>query len=158
EQTETVGAGNLWYFGWGHGLSCVFAVAPRHNGGQARVRINVDQLTVYVVDDSKDAADSLATLLGLMGHRARPFYGAEDALLRAQTDRPDCVMLGIAMGGLDGLELARRFREQFNDDVILVAITGSPADDPRVKATFVTVDHYFQKPVTLEQIQKLFPA
>ena len=117
----------------------------------------MDQLTVYVVDDSKDAADSLATLLGMMGHHAHPFYSAEAALARAQTERPDCVMLDITMAGMDGLELARRFREQFGDDVILVAITGSPADDPRVKATFVTVDHYFEKPVTLEQIQKLFP-
>lgn len=118
----------------------------------------MDQLTVYVVDDSKDAADSLATLLGLMGHRAWPFYGGEEALTHAQHETPHCVMLDINMAGMDGLELARRFREQFGDDVILVAITGSPADDPRVKATFVTVDHYFQKPVTLEQIQKLFPA
>ena len=117
----------------------------------------MDQLTVYVVDDSKDAADSLATLLGLMGHHAHPFYRGEDALARAQTEPPHCVMLDINMAGMDGLELARRFREQFGDDVILVAITGSSADDPRVKATFVTVDHYFVKPVTLEQIQKLFP-
>lgn len=117
----------------------------------------MDQLTVYVVDDSKDAADSLATLLGLMGHHALPFYSGEDALACAQTEPPHCVMLDINMAGMDGLELARRFREQFGDDVILVAITGSPADDPRVKATFVTVDHYFVKPVTLEQIQKLFP-
>ncbi|MCD2512672.1 response regulator [Comamonas endophytica] len=117
----------------------------------------MDQLTVYVVDDNKDAADSLATLLGLMGHHAHPFYNGQDALARAQTEPPHCVMLDIAMAGMDGLELARRFREQFGDDVILVAITGSPADDPRVKATFVTVDHYFVKPVTIEQIQKLFP-
>ena len=118
----------------------------------------MDQLTVYVVDDSRDAADSLATLLGLMGHQARACYAGEEALALAQTDPPHCVMLDISMVGMDGLELARQFREQFGDDVILVAVTGSPPDDPRVRETFVTVDHYFQKPVTLEQIQKLFPA
>ena len=83
--------------------------------------------------------------------------GAEDALEKIGEAKPDCVMLDIAMAGMDGLELARRLREQFGDDIVLVAITGAPKDDPLVQATFVTVDHYFEKPVTLEQVQRLFP-
>ncbi len=67
-------------------------------------------------------------------------------------------MLDISMHGMDGLELARTIREKFGDNIILVAITGTPLDHPMVRETFNTVDHYFEKPVTLEQIQKLFPA
>lgn len=116
----------------------------------------LERVTVYVVDDSRDAADSLTTLLTLLGHRAQACYCGEEALALVQAERPDCVMLDIAMGGMDGLELAGRLRAQFGDDIILVAITGSPADDPRVLQTFSMVDHYFAKPVTLEQIRKLF--
>jgi CheY-like chemotaxis protein len=65
-------------------------------------------------------------------------------------------MLDIAMQGMDGLELARQIRKKFGDDIGLVAITGAAVDDLRYKATFETVDHYFEKPVTLQQIQKLF--
>lgn len=114
-------------------------------------------MTVYVVDDCKDAADSLATLLQVMGHRSRACYSAPAALGLVEAEQPDCVVLDIAMSGMDGLELAQQLRSRFGDDIVLVAITGSPVDDPLVQATFLTVDHYFEKPVTLEQIQKLFP-
>lgn len=67
-------------------------------------------------------------------------------------------MLDISMAGMDGLEFARRLRADYGDDIVLVAITGTPPDDPLVQATFDTVDHYFEKPVTLGQIQKLFPG
>jgi DNA-binding response OmpR family regulator len=65
-------------------------------------------------------------------------------------------MLDIAMQGMDGLELAKQIHKKFGDDIGLVAITGAAVDDLRYKATFETVDHYFEKPVTLQQIQKLF--
>lgn len=117
----------------------------------------LEPMTVYVVDDCKDASDSLATLLGAMGYRAMACYSAEEALRLVQAEKPDCVMLDIAMSGMSGLELAERLRAQFGDDIVLVAITGAPRDDPLVKATFAAVDHYFEKPVTLEQIQKLLP-
>lgn len=117
----------------------------------------MSRLTVYVVDDSKDAADSLAALLSALGHDARPCYNGEQALALVHARQPDCVMLDITMAGMDGLTLVQQLRERFGDDVVLVAVTGSPPDDPRVQATFVEVDHYFQKPVTLEQIRKLFP-
>ena len=114
-------------------------------------------MTVYVVDDSTDASDSLAALLTAMGHRAVACYSAEEVLALIDTEKPDCVMLDIAMAGMDGLHLSQRLRERFGDDIILVAVTGTPPDDPTVQATFVTVDHYFEKPVTLAQMRKLFP-
>lgn len=118
----------------------------------------MEQMTIYVVDDCKDTSDSLATLLSMLGHRAVACYSAEGALTLVQEAKPDCVMLDIAMAGMDGLELTNRLRTQFGDDIVLVAITGEPHDDPLVRATFVAVDHYFEKPVTLDQIQKLFPG
>lgn len=118
----------------------------------------VGGFTVYVVDDSIDAADSLVTLLIALGHQAQACYCAEELLALVETEAPDCVLLDIAMAGMDGLQLAQRLRAQFGDDVILVAITGAPPEDPVVQGTFGIVDHYFEKPVTLEQIRKLFPA
>lgn len=118
----------------------------------------MERVTVYVVDDSKDAADSLVLLLGMLGHDATACYDGEAALALIQARAPDCVMLDIAMGGMDGLELTTRLRAQFGDDIVLVAITGSPGDDPTVQATFTAVDHYFEKPVSLADIRKLFPA
>ncbi|RYG07929.1 MAG: response regulator, partial [Burkholderiales bacterium] len=102
---------------------------------------DVERLTVYVVDDVRDAADSLATLLGILGHRAVACYSGEQLLELVHAEQPDCVMLDIAMAGMDGLEVTNRLRARFGDDIVLVAITGTPGDDPAVQATFVAVDH-----------------
>ena len=118
----------------------------------------MSRMTVYVVDDCKDTSDSLAALLSAMGHDATACYSAEQVLARVAAGRPDCVMLDIAMAGMDGLGLVQQLRAEFGDDIVLVAVTGSPRDHPRVQATLQAVDHYFEKPVTLEQVRKLFPA
>ena len=115
------------------------------------------RMTVYVVDDNKDAADSLAQLLLVLGHHAVACYSAAQLLQLVDEVKPDCVMLDIAMADMDGLTLALQLRERFEDDIVLVAVTGAPKDDPRVQQTFVAVDHYFEKPLTLEQVRKLFP-
>ena len=118
----------------------------------------MDNLTVYVVDDSQDAADSLAALLCAMGHLAQACYSGRELLNLTQRVKPDCVMLDVSMGEMNGLELVQRLRADFGDDIVLVAVTGSPRDDATVQSTFMAVDHYFEKPVSLQQIQKLFPS
>jgi len=115
-------------------------------------------LEVYVVDDSRDAADSLAALLSRMGHRASACYGGQDALALIRQARPDCVFLDIGMSGMDGLALARALREEFGDDIVLVAVTGEPKDSPRVAGTFEIVDHWFEKPVGLDELRSVLIA
>lgn len=110
---------------------------------------------VYVVDDNRDAADSLCQIVRLLGHRATPFYDAASLLSAASTEVPQCVLLDIAMAGMDGLELANALRKRYGDDVILVAVTGSSPEQETVKQTFETVDHYFIKPVSLDQLKRL---
>lgn len=113
--------------------------------------------SVYVVDDSKDAADSLVSLLEMMGLSAQACYSAEQAMELVNLKQPDCVILDIKMIGMHGLEFAQQLRARFCDDIVLVAVTGTPKDDPLVQATFDTVDHYFEKPISLAQIKKIFP-
>ena len=111
-----------------------------------------------VVDDSRDAADTLSRMLQLLGYNTRVEYSARAALARADSVRPLCVMLDIGMPGMDGLELARDFRRKFGDDVVLVAVTGYNSDDPRVAETFAIVDHYFTKPLSMEVLQRILPS
>jgi CheY-like chemotaxis protein len=67
---------------------------------------------VLVVDDQPDVADSLAELVGLLGHAARAAYTAEGAILLASGLAPDVVLTDLAMPRVDGLELARWLRAQ----------------------------------------------
>ena len=110
-------------------------------------------LEVYVVDDNKDAADSLRDLIQYLGHTAASYYCGETALQAARTASPLCVFLDVHMAGMNGLELAKSLRNEFGDDIVLVAISGGPEDDATVAKTFETVDHYYLKPVALEEIK-----
>jgi len=67
-------------------------------------------LVVLVVNETRQAADSLGVLLSLCGYQTRAAYSDEDAL-RLAADSPDAVVLDLAMPGLDGWQLARRLRD-----------------------------------------------
>ena len=66
--------------------------------------------TILVVDDNRDAADSLAELLASMGATALVAYGGEEALQLAREHDIDIAVLDIGMPGMDGCELARHLR------------------------------------------------
>ena len=65
---------------------------------------------ILVVDDNADAAQSLAMLLRLRGHKANVAFSGSDALRMVQDNPPELVFLDIGMPDLDGYEVARRLR------------------------------------------------
>ena len=67
---------------------------------------------LLVVDDNRDAADSLAMLLRLQGHEVRVAHDGPAALEMVKGYRPELVFLDIGMPGMDGYEVARRLRQQ----------------------------------------------
>jgi CheY-like chemotaxis protein len=79
---------------------------------------------VLVVDDNRDAADSLCVLLRLWGFSCRATYDGNAGLKAASEHRPDCLLLDIAMPGMDGYTVARRVRAQpCLDNARLIALT-----------------------------------
>ena len=60
-----------------------------------------------------------------------------------------CVLLDITLAHFDGLELAKMIRHRCGDDVVLIAVTGSPTSHPRVAEALALVDHHFMKPLDL---------
>ncbi|QJX01190.1 hybrid sensor histidine kinase/response regulator [Frigoriglobus tundricola] len=103
---------------------------------------------LLVVDDNVDAAESLATLLGLGGHEVRVAHGGTDALAVATDYRPEMVFLDIGMPGMDGYEVARRLRTLPGlGRAVLVALTGWGSPDDRRRTTEAGFDHHLVKPV-----------
>ena len=69
-------------------------------------------LRILVVDDNRDAADSLAMLLRIMGNDIRTAHDGQEAVEAAEEFRPDVVLLDIGLPKLNGYEACRRIREQ----------------------------------------------
>ncbi|MGE5095206.1 MAG: PAS domain-containing protein [Betaproteobacteria bacterium] len=102
-------------------------------------------LRIMVVDDNRDAADSLAELLTAMGHEVRTRYDAMDVLAAAESERMDAFVIDIGLPGMDGRSLARSLRSR-GIDATLVALTGygQPADhELSYESGF---DHHLVKP------------
>ncbi len=117
-----------------------------------------EKVRVLVVDDIADAADALAALLELDGYEVRTAGDGIEAQQIAAEFGPHCVILDVGMPRMDGFELAKIMRERFGDDIVLVALTGRPAEGYHVSETFARVDHHFRKPVDPEQLRKVLRA
>ncbi len=103
---------------------------------------------VLVVDDNKDAADSLAMLLRLAGQDVRAAYDGPSALTQAKDFQPATVFLDIGMPGMDGYEVARRLRSEPElRGVVLVALTGWGQEEDRRRSKEAGFDQHMVKPV-----------
>ncbi|MEO5825175.1 MAG: GNAT family N-acetyltransferase [Gemmatimonadales bacterium] len=114
---------------------------------------------IMVVDDSRDAADSLGTILELMGATVRVVYDGAGALDALDTFRPHAALLDIGMPGMDGYEVARQMRQRDNHNGLrLVALTGWGQDEARKLSREVGFDDHWVKPVDPQTLMLLFGA
>jgi CheY-like chemotaxis protein len=65
---------------------------------------------ILVVDDNRDAAQTMAYLLQAEGHEVKTAYGGEEAVTQAAEFRPDLIFMDLGMPQVDGYEATRRIR------------------------------------------------
>ena len=113
---------------------------------------------VLVVDDNEDAADSLATLLNVMGYEVRIAYDGPEAIEAADEFQPAVALLDIGLPRLSGYDIARHVREKRGGEVLLVAITGWGQEEDRRKAREAGFDHHFTKPADFDKLLALIDS
>jgi PAS domain S-box-containing protein len=114
------------------------------------------RLRVLIVDDNKDAAESLAMLLSFLGHEVRTASDGPRGIQEAQSLRPDLMLLDIGMPGMDGYEVARRMRQQeATRDATIVALTGWGKDEDRRHSREAGFDQHMVKPPDLAEVEQL---
>lgn len=110
-------------------------------------------LRILVVDDNRDAADTLAMLLETMGHDVAVDYGPQAALARAAGASFHLYLLDIGLPEMDGYELVRRLRSRAeNAGATLVAVTGYGQESDRARALAAGFDYHIAKPIDLEKL------
>jgi CheY-like chemotaxis protein/two-component sensor histidine kinase len=148
----------------GVGLGSEFVVRLPLGGDRARPTVAPDvdhrpALTsrrILVVDDNRDAAESLYILLKLLGAEVRVAYSGADALDAIASYGPTIVLLDIGMPGMNGYEVARRVRQRPGGaDVTLIALTGWGQDEDRLRSRSAGFDHHLIKPADLNTLQSL---
>jgi CheY-like chemotaxis protein len=111
---------------------------------------------VLVVDDNRDAAESVALMLRLDGHDVRVAHDGPAALEAARSFRPEVVLLDIGLPRMSGHEVAARLLQQrHNGRPLLVALTGYGQDEDRRRSREAGFDHHLVKPVDPQTLREL---
>jgi CheY-like chemotaxis protein len=105
---------------------------------------NAQPMSVLVIDNDPDGANSTADLLTIYGYSAQAVYTADAALAAATIRHPDAVIMDACLRGSDVGELADQLRDVCARCPLMVAVTGLTGSREYCrKAGF---DHFFLKP------------
>ena len=114
---------------------------------------------VLVVDDNRDAAESLGSLLGILGADVAVVHDGPAALDEFGRHRPALVFLDLGMPEMDGFEVARRLRERPDyDGTRLVALTGWGQEKDRRETAAAGFDQHLIKPPDVSALQTLLSS
>jgi two-component system, OmpR family, response regulator len=113
-------------------------------------------LRVLVVEDSPDAADSLAMVLSLGEYRVTLAASGPAALEQAEAEEPDVVLLDLGLPGMDGCEVAKRLgADPPGRRPFLIAITGYSTEEYRRLSAEAGIDLHLVKPVDPDFLLRL---
>jgi PAS domain S-box-containing protein len=114
------------------------------------------KLRILVVDDNVDAAEMLKMLLEAVGHEVLVETKSHSALMRAQQEVPDLMLVDIGLPDMDGYELARRVRADPRTSTLrLAAVTGYGQEEDRKKARDVGINYHLVKPVDTKKLMSI---
>jgi CheY-like chemotaxis protein len=121
--------------------------APRDGAG----------LRVLIVEDNRDAAETLRMVLELQGHEVKVAFDGAGGIAAARAFAPEVVISDIGLPGeLDGYAVARALRaEPGLRSVRLIALSGYVSEEARRKSREAGFDAHLGKPPDLETLEAL---
>lgn len=115
---------------------------------------NVRKHRVLIIDDNRDAAESIKLLLEHEGHQARTAHTGPTGLESVHSFKPEVIICDIGLPGMDGYQIARSVRESFaNDPIYLIALTGYGRDEDRVRSREAGFAMHMTKPIDLAMLR-----
>ncbi len=111
---------------------------------------NTGQPSILAIDDEPQLLAALATILEGRGYRLRTARNGAMGLDAVAAERPDVVLLDLAMPGVDGLEVCRRLRAVSRVPILVLSALSDEAR--KVKALDAGADDYVTKPFGVEEL------
>ncbi len=111
---------------------------------------------VVVVDDNRDAADSLAELLQNAGQSVRVAHDGPSTLEVVRAHRAEIVLLDIGLPRMNGYEVAAELRREHGERLVLVALTGYGQQEDRRRSRAAGFDHHLVKPIRFATLREVF--
>ena len=126
---------------------------PQVHAGCNETTVTMQPVHVMIVDDNVDAAESLAALMEMQGHRVSVRVHPLEALQAALQHPPEVFILDIGLPEIDGYELARRLRaEPTTAKAQIIALTGYGQEHDQMRSAAAGFDHHFVKPIDIGKL------
>jgi CheY-like chemotaxis protein len=113
-----------------------------------------DSLNVLWVDDDFIIAESSRILVECLGHKCTLVMSGKEALEHIKNNACDVIFTDIGMPEMNGWELAEAIRNNFGNDIKIIAVTGWDIEE-KIKEQ-QSINFVLQKPFTLELLKKTF--
>ena len=115
------------------------------------------RLRVLVVEDNRDAAESLRALLELMGHEVRTAGDGLSGLRQARAFRPEAILCDLGLpGDLDGYAVAAAVRaDPLLRGVLLAAVSGYGRLEDKLHCAQARFDLHLTKPVEPAELERV---
>jgi two-component system, chemotaxis family, CheB/CheR fusion protein len=115
-------------------------------------------LTIAVIDDNADAADTTTMLLQAWGHTVHTAYDGVAGLDLIRRVHPDVALLDIGLPRMNGYEVAARLVAEKLVPTLLVAVTGYGHDADRQRAEWAGFHSHLVKPARPDDLARLLAA
>jgi two-component system phosphate regulon response regulator PhoB len=117
-------------------------------------------LRVLVIEDERDLVDGLVYNLQRQGYEVAVAYDGQEGLRKAQTQRPDLILLDVMLPLLSGTEVCRELRSRERTrDIPIIILSARAEETDQVVGFSLGADDYVTKPfsirVLLERIKAL---
>lgn len=113
-------------------------------------------LSILVVDDNVDAANTLAAVMESTGHTVLTGHSGKEAIELATSQGFDVLFLDIGLPDMDGYELAKKIREiKGCEGAVLVALTGYGQPQDKELASEAGFDVHLTKPADFARLMKI---
>jgi signal transduction histidine kinase/ActR/RegA family two-component response regulator len=126
------------------------------NADESKTAGKFPRRRILIVDDNRDAAQTLGELLSALGATVCVVHSGREALDTLDAFDPDSVLLDIGMPDMNGYEAARRIRSTAGyGDVLLVALTGWGQEHDQRRTLAAGFDHHVVKPPDIDKLRDL---
>ncbi len=116
-------------------------------------------LRILIIEDNRDAADSLRILLELARHQVVVANTGPAGLEAAQHFRPDVVLCDLGLPGMDGLAVARALRQMpALKAPRLIAMTGYGLESDQQQTREAGFEMHLTKPCNPEELLRVLAA
>ena len=119
-------------------------------------KLKDDRRTILIVDDFDDTRLLLRTWLQKKGFRVLEAENGNRAVVAAERNRPDLIIMDVEMPELDGLAATREIRKLRDYEAVpIVAVSAYGADQYRAHALAAGCNEYVSTPFEPEELERL---